>query len=75
MLISHEDWLRVGILMEELKGLFEELPDEELDNLKKSAIEAQKKVFMTVKKRFSPFWRILCIYKAMIYPQGSDSAP
>ena len=47
MLISHEDWLRVGILMEELKGLFEELPDEELDNLKKSAIEAQKKVSET----------------------------
>jgi hypothetical protein len=37
-------------------------------------LRLKKKIFMTVKKRLSPFWRILCIYKAMIYPQGSDSA-
>ena len=47
MLISHKDWLRVGILMEELRGLFEELSDEELENMKKFVIEEEKKVSET----------------------------
>ena len=42
MLISHKDWLRIGILTEELRALFEELSDEELDNLKILASEASK---------------------------------
>jgi len=47
MLIGHEDWLRVGILMEELRGLFEELSDEELENMKKFIIGEEKKVSET----------------------------
>ena len=43
MLISHKDWLRIGILTEELRALFEELSDEELENMKKFVIEEQKR--------------------------------
>ena len=43
MLISHKDWLRVGILMEELRALFNELSDEELENLKKFVIQEEKR--------------------------------
>jgi len=43
MILTHKDWLKVPTLMEELRGLFEELPDEELDNLKKLAIEEEKR--------------------------------
>jgi len=43
MHLNHKEWLKVGILLEELKGLFEELSDEELDGLKKIAIQEQKR--------------------------------
>ena len=39
MYLKHKDWLKVPLFLEELKGLFEELPDEELDNLKRSVVE------------------------------------
>ena len=39
MILTHKEWLKVPILLEELRGLFEELSDEELDNLKKSVVE------------------------------------
>ena len=40
---KHKDWIKVPLFLEELKGLFEELSDEELDNLKRLAIGEQKK--------------------------------
>ena len=43
MFLTHEEWLKVPTLMEELRGMFEELSDEELDNLKKLVIEAEKR--------------------------------
>ena len=42
MYLKHKDWLKVPLFLEELKGLFEELSDEELDNLKILASEASK---------------------------------
>ena len=42
MHLKHKDWIKVPLFLEELKGLFEELSDEELDNLKKLASEASK---------------------------------
>ena len=42
MHLNHNEWLKVGTLLEELRGLFEELSDEELDNLKILASEASK---------------------------------
>ena len=42
MILTHKDWIKVPLFLEELKGLFEELSDEELDNLKKLASEASK---------------------------------
>ena len=47
MHLKHKDWLKVPILLEELKGLFDELSDEELDNLKKLAKIEEKKVSET----------------------------
>ena len=47
MNLKHKEWLKVPTLLEELRGLFEESPDGELDNLKKLAIEAEKKVSET----------------------------
>ena len=43
MILSHKEWLKMGTLLEELRGLFEELSDEELDGLKKIVIEEQKR--------------------------------
>ena len=43
MILSHKEWIKVPLFLEELKGLFEELSDEELDNLKRLAIGEQKK--------------------------------
>ena len=43
MYLNHKEWLKVGILLEELRGLFEELSDEELDGLKKIVIQEQKR--------------------------------
>ena len=43
MILTHKDWLKVPLFLEELKGLFEELSDEELDGLKKIAIQEQKR--------------------------------
>ena len=38
MRLSHEDWLRVPLLLESLRGMFKELPDEQLEYLKRLAI-------------------------------------
>ena len=43
MHIVGKEWKKVPLLLEELKGLFEELTDEELDRCKKIAIEEEKK--------------------------------
>ena len=43
MHLKHKDWLKVPLFLEELRGLFEELPDEELDRLKKIAIDEEVK--------------------------------
>ena len=43
VVIKHKDYLKIGLFLDELRGLFEELSDEELDNAKKIAIrEAEK---------------------------------
>ena len=52
MILSHEEWLRVPLFLEELKGLFEELSDEELDNLKRSVVEEGRR-YLEEKKRCS----------------------
>ena len=52
MILSHKEWLKVPIFLEELRGLFEELSDEELDNLKKSVVEEGRK-YLDAKKRRS----------------------
>ena len=43
MHLRHKDWVKVPLLLEELKGLFEELSDEELDYCKKIAIKEEKR--------------------------------
>ena len=43
MHLRHKDWIKVPLLLEELKGLFEELSDEELEHLKKLAIQEEKR--------------------------------
>ena len=43
MHLRHKDWVKVPLLLEELKGLFEELSDEELDYCKKIAIQEEKR--------------------------------
>ena len=43
MYLTGKEWLKVPILLEELKGLFSELSDEELEHLKKVAIQAEKR--------------------------------
>ena len=52
MHLSHKDWVKVPLLLEELKGLFEELSDEELDNLKRSVVEEGRR-YLEEKKRCS----------------------
>ena len=52
MHLKHKDWLKVPLFLEELKGLFEELPDEELDNLKRSVVEEGRR-YLQNKKRCS----------------------
>ena len=52
MHLKHKDWLKVPLFLEELKGLFEELSDEELDNLKRSVVEGGRK-YLEAKKSFS----------------------
>ena len=52
MHLNHNEWLKVGTLLEELKGLFEELSDEELDNLKRSVVEEGRR-YLQDKKRCS----------------------
>jgi len=39
MNLKHKEWLKAGNLIEELRGLFEELPDQELAYLKKLVVE------------------------------------
>ena len=43
MQIIGKDWKKVPMLLDELRGLFNELTDEELDYCKKIAIEEEKK--------------------------------
>ena len=43
MHLKHKDLIKVPLFLEELRGLFEELPDEELDRLKKIAIDEEVK--------------------------------
>ena len=43
VVIKHKDYLKIGLFLEELRGLFEELSDEELDNAKKIAIRESEK--------------------------------
>jgi len=43
MHLTGKEWLKVPVLLEELKGLFSELSDQELEHLKKIAIQAQKR--------------------------------
>ena len=43
MHLKHKDLIKVPLFLEELRGLFEELPDEELDRLKKMAIDEEVK--------------------------------
>ena len=43
MYLTGKEWLKVPILLEELRGLFSELSDEELEHLKKVAIQAEKR--------------------------------
>ena len=51
MHLNHNEWLKVGTLLEELKGLFEELSDEELDNLKRSVVEEGRRYLEEKKRR------------------------
>ena len=50
MHLKHKDLIKVPLFLEELKGLFEELSDEELDNLKRSVVEGGRK-YLKEKKR------------------------
>ena len=43
MQVIGKDWKKVPMLLDELRGLFNELTDEELDYCKKIAIEEEKK--------------------------------
>ena len=52
MILTHKDWIKVPLFLEELKGLFEELSDEELDNLKRSVVEGGRK-YLEAKKSCS----------------------
>jgi hypothetical protein len=52
MHLKHKDWLKVPQFLEELKGVSEELSDEELDNLKRSVVE-QGRRYLEEKKRRS----------------------
>ena len=47
MHLKHKDWIKVPILLEELKGLFSELSDKELEHLKELAKIEEKKVSET----------------------------
>ncbi len=50
MHLNHKEWIKVPLFLEELKGLFEELSDEELDNLKRSVVEGGRKYLEEKKK-------------------------
>jgi hypothetical protein len=52
MHLKHKDLIKVPLFLEELRGLFEELPDEELDSLKRSVVEQGRK-YLEEKKRSS----------------------
>ena len=52
MILTHKDWIKVPLFLEELKGLFEELSDEELDNLKRSVVEEGRR-YLEAKKSCS----------------------
>ena len=44
MYLTGKEWLKVPILLEELRGLFSELSDEELEHLKKWQFRLKKDV-------------------------------
>jgi len=43
MYFRDSEWSKIPILLEELKGLLSELSDQELEHLKKLAIDEEKK--------------------------------
>jgi hypothetical protein len=51
MHLKHKDWIKVPQFLEELKGVFEELPDEELDSLKRMVVEQGRKYLEEKKRR------------------------
>jgi hypothetical protein len=51
MHLKHKDLIKVPLFLEELRGLFEELPDEELDSLKRSVVEQGRKYLEEKKRR------------------------
>ena len=52
MHLKHKDLIKVPLFLEELRGLFDELPDEELDRLKRSVVEEGRK-YLEAKKSCS----------------------
>ena len=51
MHLKHKDLIKVPLFLEELKGLFDELPDEELDSLKRSVVEEGRRYLEEKKRR------------------------
>jgi hypothetical protein len=51
MHLKHKDLIKVPLFLEELRGLFEELPDDELDSLKRSVVEQGRKYLEEKKRR------------------------
>ena len=51
MHLNHKEWLKAGTLIEELRGLFEELPDQELNYLKKLVVEEGRRYLEEKKRR------------------------
>ena len=51
MHLKHKDLIKVPLFLEELRGLFDELPDEELDSLKRSVVEEGRRYLEEKKRR------------------------
>ena len=51
MHLKHRDLIKVPLFLEELRGLFDELPDEELDSLKRSVVEEGRRYLEEKKRR------------------------
>ena len=52
MHLTHKDWLRVPQLLESLRGMFKDSPDEELAYLKRLVVE-QGRTYLEEKKKAS----------------------